>query len=83
MGVFLVSAATDIFALRRKAQMADRAQKDEGTETMDLEANRTIAATPAEIYHANVPDDDMGRRHEEGWGYVLGAIAERFASPPT
>jgi len=50
---------------------------------MDLEANRTIAATPAEIYHANVPDDDMGRRHEEGWGYVLGAIAERFASPPT
>ena len=31
------------------------------------------------LRHTNVPDDEMGRRHEEGWGYVLATIAERFA----
>jgi uncharacterized protein YndB with AHSA1/START domain len=30
------------------------------------------------LRHGNVPDDEMGRRHEQGWGFVLGAIAERF-----
>jgi uncharacterized protein YndB with AHSA1/START domain len=31
------------------------------------------------LLHRNVPDDEMGRRHEQGWGFVLGAVAERFA----
>lgn len=31
------------------------------------------------LHHANIPDDEMGRRHEEGWGYVLGMLAEQFA----
>ena len=31
------------------------------------------------LHHTNLPDDEMGRRHEEGWKYVVGAIAERFA----
>jgi uncharacterized protein YndB with AHSA1/START domain len=31
------------------------------------------------LRHSNVPDDEMGRRHEQGWGLVLGAIAERFS----
>lgn len=31
------------------------------------------------LRHSNVPDDEMGRRHEQGWGFVLGAIAQRFA----
>jgi uncharacterized protein YndB with AHSA1/START domain len=31
------------------------------------------------LRHSNVPDDEMGRRHEQGWGFVLGAIAERCA----
>ncbi|HEX4338833.1 MAG TPA: SRPBCC domain-containing protein [Polyangiaceae bacterium] len=30
------------------------------------------------LRHTNLPDDDMGRRHEEGWTYVTNAIAERF-----
>jgi uncharacterized protein YndB with AHSA1/START domain len=32
------------------------------------------------LRHTNVPDDEMGRRHHEGWSFVLGAIAARFAS---
>jgi len=31
------------------------------------------------LLHANVPDDEMGHRHQEGWGFVLGALADRFA----
>lgn len=34
------------------------------------------------LRHTNVPDDEMGRQHQEGWGYVLGGIAERFSGSP-
>ena len=30
------------------------------------------------LRHSNVPDDAMGRRHEEGWNFVLSAIAGRL-----
>jgi len=30
------------------------------------------------LRHSGVPDDEMGRRHEEGWGWVLSMLAERF-----
>jgi uncharacterized protein YndB with AHSA1/START domain len=35
-------------------------------------------ATALTLRHSNVPDDAMGRRHEEGWNFVLSAIARRF-----
>jgi uncharacterized protein YndB with AHSA1/START domain len=31
------------------------------------------------LRHSNLPDDEMGRRHEQGWGFVLNAVAQRFA----
>jgi hypothetical protein len=31
------------------------------------------------LRHAGVPDDDFGRMHGEGWGFILGAIEARFA----
>lgn len=45
------------------------------TLTFDAQGDRTLVR----LHHANVPDDEMGRRHEEGWGFVLGALADRFA----
>jgi hypothetical protein len=30
------------------------------------------------LQHANVPDDEMGRRHKEGWTWYLNVLAERF-----
>jgi uncharacterized protein YndB with AHSA1/START domain len=45
------------------------------TLTFEAQGEQTLV----KLHHANVPDDDMGRRHEEGWGYVLEAIAARFA----
>jgi uncharacterized protein YndB with AHSA1/START domain len=35
-------------------------------------------ATLVTLHHANIPDDEMGRRHGEGWGFVLDAIAAGF-----
>jgi uncharacterized protein YndB with AHSA1/START domain len=47
--------------------------------TLTFEARgRETAVT---LHHTHVPDDPMGRQHEEGWKYVLEAIAARFASP--
>ena len=34
--------------------------------------------TALTLRHSNVPDDAMGRRHEEGWTFVLSAIAGRL-----
>ena len=32
------------------------------------------------LRHFGLPDDDMGRQHEEGWKFVVGAIADCFAA---
>jgi uncharacterized protein YndB with AHSA1/START domain len=42
--------------------------------SFDAKGEQTVMT----LRHSNVPDDEMGRRHEQGWGFVLGAIAERF-----
>ena len=35
--------------------------------------------TEVTLRHSGVPDDDMGRKHEEGWTWFLSMLAERFA----
>jgi uncharacterized protein YndB with AHSA1/START domain len=30
--------------------------------------------------HSGVPDDEMGRKHQQGWTWVLSMLAERFVS---
>jgi hypothetical protein len=52
--------------------------------TQGLETIVAITLTPApngtqvELHHSNVPDDEMGRQHAQGWTYILGSIAERL-----
>jgi uncharacterized protein YndB with AHSA1/START domain len=36
--------------------------------------------TNVTLHHAGVPDDEMGRRHQEGWSFILSAFAESLAS---
>jgi uncharacterized protein YndB with AHSA1/START domain len=36
--------------------------------------------TNVTLHHAGVPDDEMGHRHQEGWNFVLSALAEALAS---
>jgi uncharacterized protein YndB with AHSA1/START domain len=35
--------------------------------------------TEVTLVHSNVPDDDMGRRHADGWTWMLNVLAERFS----
>jgi uncharacterized protein YndB with AHSA1/START domain len=35
--------------------------------------------TEVTLRHANVPDDEMGRRHADGWTWMLNLLAERFS----
>jgi uncharacterized protein YndB with AHSA1/START domain len=39
--------------------------------------------TAVTLRHSGVPDDEMGRRHEAGWGWVLSMLAERFGARPS
>jgi uncharacterized protein YndB with AHSA1/START domain len=54
--------------------------------THGIESVVTITLTPKDhdtlltLRHANLPDDEMGRGHEEGWAFVAGALADGFAS---
>lgn len=34
--------------------------------------------TQVHVNHANVPDDEGGRRHKQAWGYVLARMASHF-----
>jgi uncharacterized protein YndB with AHSA1/START domain len=36
--------------------------------------------TEVALRHSGVPDDEMGRRHEQGWAWILSKLAERFAT---
>jgi uncharacterized protein YndB with AHSA1/START domain len=42
--------------------------------TFEPEGDQTII----HLRHANVPDDEMGRQHRDGWGFVLETVAEKF-----
>jgi uncharacterized protein YndB with AHSA1/START domain len=42
--------------------------------TFEPQADGTLVT----LHHENLPDDDIGRRHRDGWGFVLDAIAARF-----
>lgn len=36
--------------------------------------------TEVTLRHSGVPDDEMGRQHQEGWNWVLSMLGQRFAS---
>jgi len=39
------------------------------------------AATEVTLRQTGIPDDELGRRHREGWDSVLSKVADRFVSP--
>jgi uncharacterized protein YndB with AHSA1/START domain len=44
--------------------------------TFEARGERTEVA----LRHSGVPDDEMGRQHEEGWTWVLSMLEQRFVS---
>jgi uncharacterized protein YndB with AHSA1/START domain len=58
--------------------MSEATRGIESTVTVTLEPKGD--GTLLTLRHSDLPDDDMGRQHEEGWKSMAGAIADRFAS---
>jgi len=50
------------------------------TVTFEARGERTTEVT---LHHSGVPDDEMGRRHKDGWTWVLSMLGERFNSSKT
>lgn len=50
----------------------------ESVVTLSFEAEE--GKTRVHVNHANVPDDDEGRFHEQAWGYVLARMRSRFGN---
>jgi len=46
------------------------------TVTMEPRAEETEVT----LTHTGVPDDEMGRRHKEGWAWILSMLAEGLAA---
>jgi uncharacterized protein YndB with AHSA1/START domain len=36
--------------------------------------------TEVTLRHSGLPDEPMGQQHKDGWTWILGALAERFAA---
>lgn len=56
----------------------------EGTRGAESEVTVTFEKrgdqTQVTLKHTGLPDDEMGRRHEEGWTSVLSTLSERFVA---
>jgi uncharacterized protein YndB with AHSA1/START domain len=56
--------------------------------TRGLESIVTITLEPQDggtavtLRHANIPDDEMGRGHKDGWTWYLNTLGERFEKAP-
>ena len=55
----------------------------EGTRGLESVVSLTFepegSQTRVTLRHTGVPDDEFGRTHKDGWGFVLGAIEQKFA----
>jgi uncharacterized protein YndB with AHSA1/START domain len=55
----------------------------EGTRGLESHLELTLEpdgdGTRVTLRHSGVPDDDFGRQHRDGWEFVLGGLAQRFA----
>ena len=58
--------------------MSEGTQGAESIVTITMEPRGDL--TNVTLHHAGVPDDEMGRRHQEGWSFILSALADAFAA---
>jgi uncharacterized protein YndB with AHSA1/START domain len=46
---------------------------------VSLTFERDDAGTKVSLRQTGIPDDELGRRHKDGWDWVLSKLADRFA----
>jgi uncharacterized protein YndB with AHSA1/START domain len=58
--------------------MSEATKGAESIVTLRLE--RRGEETEVTLRHAGVPDDEMGRKHKDGWAWILSCVAEVLAT---
>jgi uncharacterized protein YndB with AHSA1/START domain len=58
--------------------MSEATKGAESVVTITLEPRGN--QTEVTLRHSGVPDDEMGRQHQEGWTWVLSTLADGFAA---
>ena len=70
-------------ALERGARI-EHTWMSEATKGLETVVTITLAATDGKtelvLRHAGVPDDDLGRQHAEGWGWMGDLLVQKFAT---
>jgi uncharacterized protein YndB with AHSA1/START domain len=70
------------FVVLDKPHKIQHTWMSEATKGVETTVTVTLAEKPdgtqITLVHSNVPDDEMGRQHQEGWTFVLGSMAQRF-----
>jgi uncharacterized protein YndB with AHSA1/START domain len=71
------------FVRIERPRMVEYTWMSEGTKGLESTVQVTFeargaAGTEVTLRHSGVPDDDTGRKHGEGWGWVLSQLAEQF-----
>ncbi len=71
------------FIALERGKRIEHTWMSEGTRGVESVVSITLAAegdkTRVTLRHTGVPDDDFGRQHGEGWGFVLQALEQHFA----
>lgn len=75
------------FVIVKRPQEVEYTWVSEATKGVETLVAVTFEArgreTEVTLRHSGIPDDETGRRHEEGWSWVLKMLAERFVSRPS
>jgi uncharacterized protein YndB with AHSA1/START domain len=65
-----------------RPRLLEFAWMSEGTRGLEsrvtIEMTRSGGATDLVLTHSGLPDDEMGRGHEEGWKHFTGILAEKI-----
>jgi uncharacterized protein YndB with AHSA1/START domain len=71
------------FTRLERPKVAEYTWVSEATQGVESLVTVTFEAhgdgTEITLRHSGVPDDEMGRRHQDGWTWVLSVLAQRFA----
>jgi uncharacterized protein YndB with AHSA1/START domain len=45
---------------------------------VSITLERRDGGTEVTLRHSNLPDDEMGRQHKDGWSWYLDVLVQRF-----
>jgi uncharacterized protein YndB with AHSA1/START domain len=72
------------FTQMQRPRLIEHTWMSEATKGADSVVTITLEPrgeqTEVTLRHSGVPDDEMGRQHQEGWTWILSTLADGFAA---